>query len=61
MFILIILLTILWLYFLWSRRELYILSWKMPGPPAPIPIIGNILSMWNEEGLLSTNADKFCF
>lgn len=22
----------------------------MPGPSAPIPIVGNIMGMWNEEG-----------
>lgn len=51
MFILYIVLIVLCLYLLWARRHIYILSWKMPGPPVYIPIVGNILSMWNEEGL----------
>lgn len=53
MFILYVVLAILWLYLMWTRRKVYILSWKMPGPPVYIPIIGNILGMWNEEGLLN--------
>lgn len=43
-------LLVLWLYVLWTRRHVYVLSWKMPGPPAYLPLVGNILSMWNEEG-----------
>lgn len=49
MFILIVLAAILSIYLLWSRRHLYILSWKLDGPPAPLPILGNILSMYNEN------------
>ncbi|XP_031641181.1 probable cytochrome P450 313a4 [Contarinia nasturtii] len=49
MFILYIILAILWLYVIWTRRNIYILSWKMPGPTVYIPIVGNILGMWNEE------------
>lgn len=52
MFILFAILFILGLYILWTRRHLYVLSWKMPGPKCYIPIVGNILSMWNEEGEL---------
>lgn len=55
MFILYVILSVLWLYLLWTRRHLYVLSWKMPGPPCYIPIVGNILSMWNEEGLSIIN------
>lgn len=50
MLVLIVIAIVLWIYFVWSRRELYWLSWKMPGPSAPIPIVGNIMGMWNEEG-----------
>lgn len=57
-YILFVILSVLWLYWLWTRRNLYILSWKMPGPPVYIPIVGNILSMWNEEGL-SMDHTKF--
>lgn len=50
MLVLIVIAIVLWIYFIWSRRALYWLSWKMPGPSAPIPIVGNIMGMWNEEG-----------
>lgn len=58
MLVLIIIVAVLWIYFVWSRRHLYWLSWKMPGPPAPIPIVGNIMGMWNEEGK-SINCTSF--
>lgn len=36
-------------YILWKRRDLYLLSWKLSGPLA-LPLFGNILSLWNENG-----------
>lgn len=33
----------------------------MPGPPAYIPIVGNILSMWNEEGLSNGSIKVFVY
>lgn len=35
---------------IWSRREKYILSWKLNGPIG-LPIIGNILDFRNQEGI----------
>lgn len=34
---------------LWRRRHLYVLSCQLPGPIA-LPFLGNVLSVWNEEG-----------
>lgn len=34
---------------LWRRRHLYKVSWQLPGPFA-LPLIGNVLAMWNEDG-----------
>lgn len=31
--------TLLWIYFLWSRRRFYILMFQMPGPMG-LPLIG---------------------
>lgn len=40
--VLLVLLAALFCRFIWSRRKLYVLSWKLPGPLA-IPILGNAL------------------
>lgn len=49
----------LWLVFvaalLWHRRHLYKLSWELRGPFA-WPLLGNILSLWNEDGAHITNS-----
>ncbi|KAI5710301.1 hypothetical protein M8J75_007482 [Diaphorina citri] len=33
------------LYYIWSRRKLYYLSWQLPGP-LPLPILGSTLFIW---------------
>lgn len=42
-------LTVYYVKWLWSRRKIYMLSWKLPGPFA-WPFIGNALSMRRIEG-----------
>lgn len=38
-----------WLRWLWSRRELYALSWQMPGPSG-LPLFGSALKLiWQEK------------
>lgn len=38
-----------WLRWLWNRRELYVLSWQMPGPTG-LPLIGSALPLiWMEK------------
>lgn len=39
------------LAWIWSRRENYILSWKLNGPFG-WPIIGNLLDFRNQEGTI---------
>ncbi|XP_055851883.1 probable cytochrome P450 313b1 [Episyrphus balteatus] len=43
---------ILWIYFLWSRRQYYIVAWKLPGPIG-LPFLGVGLNMTNPEKFLS--------
>ncbi|XP_037033787.1 cytochrome P450 4C1-like [Bradysia coprophila] len=38
---------------LWSRRELYRLSWHLPGPIA-FPLMGNFLNLYNPQNNLKT-------
>ncbi|XP_055852028.1 probable cytochrome P450 313a4 [Episyrphus balteatus] len=48
---LIVILTFLWIYFLWSRRKYYAFALKMPGPLG-FPIIGIVHKLFNLADVL---------
>lgn len=59
MLVLAAILVILVTFFIWSRRDLYKLSWDLPGPFA-LPLIGNALEMHpNSECDLKKCANLF--
>lgn len=41
----IVVLLVFGVVYIFKRRKLYILSWKLPGPSAVLPIIGNGISL----------------